>query len=162
MTLFSCAFVPKRVILLASIVSFMAPSFALAQDPTSTQSPRTRIADANEQQFLFENDLAMSNMSREMLVKPTGDVDRDFVAMMIPHHQGAIDMARAELKYGHNKNLRWLAQNIVTQQQHEILEMHGAVTEAAPPQAGQTLAPASNAASNAASPHAAIEPSYMK
>jgi uncharacterized protein (DUF305 family) len=39
-------------------------------------------------------------MSLEMSVDPIGDVDRDFVAMMIPHTQGAIDMARVELKHG--------------------------------------------------------------
>jgi uncharacterized protein (DUF305 family) len=38
------------------------------------------------------------------------DVDRDFVSMMIPHHQAAIEMAQAELRYGHNEILRRLAQ----------------------------------------------------
>ena len=39
-------------------------------------------------------------MMADMAIKPTGDVDRDFVAMMVPHHQGAIDMAQAVLRYG--------------------------------------------------------------
>lgn len=39
----------------------------------------------------------------DMRVKPSGDVDHNFVAPMIPHHQGAIDMARAELRYGKNE-----------------------------------------------------------
>jgi uncharacterized protein (DUF305 family) len=85
---------------------------------------------------MFDNDLAMSDMTRRMLVKPTGDIDRDFVALMIPQHQGAIDMARAELKYGHNDELRRLAQSIITQQNHEISVMRAAVGEAVPTQAG--------------------------
>jgi hypothetical protein len=69
----------------------------------------------------------------DMAVKPTGDVDRDFVAMMVPHHQGAIDMAQAVLRYGHNEQLRRLAQEIVVTQQQEIAAMHLAVGEPLPP-----------------------------
>ena len=125
----SRAFVRRRVISLATTLSVTATSFALAEDPTNPQRRRAAVADPNEQQFLFDNDLAMSKMSRGMLVESTGDIDRDFVAMMIPHHQGAIDMARAELKYGHNEELRRLAQNIVTRQQNEISDMQIAIGE---------------------------------
>lgn len=45
-----------------------------------------------------------------MLIKPSGDIDRDFTVMTIPHHQGAIDMAQAELRDGHNEQLRRIAQ----------------------------------------------------
>jgi len=129
MALLSHAFVRRRVISLATTLSVTATSFALAEDPTNPQRRRAAVADPNEQQFLFDNDLAMSKMSRGMLVESTGDIDRDFVAMMIPHHQGAIDMARAELKYGHNEELRRLAQNIVTRQQNEISDMQIAIGE---------------------------------
>jgi uncharacterized protein (DUF305 family) len=97
-----------------------------------------RPPDANEQQFMFDNDLAMSNMNRTMLVEPTGDIDRDFVALMIPQHQGAIDMARAELKYGHNDELRRLAQSVITQQNDEVSAMRSAVGGGASTQAGST------------------------
>jgi uncharacterized protein (DUF305 family) len=63
------------------------------------------------------NEAAMNQMMADMKIKPTGDVDRDFVAMMVPHHQGAVDMARAELQYGHNAQLRRLAHEIVVKQQ---------------------------------------------
>ncbi len=43
--------------------------------------------------------------------------------MMAPHHQGAIDMAQAELRYGHNEQLRRLAQEIIVEQQQEIVAM---------------------------------------
>ena len=69
----------------------------------------------------------------DMAVKPTGDVDRDFVAMMVPHHQGAIDMAQAVLRYGRNEQLRRLAQEIVVTQQQEIAAMRLAVGDRLPP-----------------------------
>ena len=65
--------------------------------------------------------------------KPTGDVDHDFVEMMVPHHQGAIDMARAVLRYGHNEQLRRLAQEIIVTQQQEIAAMRLALGEPLPP-----------------------------
>ncbi|MGV7241652.1 DUF305 domain-containing protein [Caballeronia sp. M23-90] len=66
-------------------------------------------------------------MMTNMVVKPSGDIDNDFVAMMVPHHQGAIDMARAELQYGKNEQLRRIAQEIVVEQQQEIVAMHLAI-----------------------------------
>src|SRR5258708_34706749 len=79
----------------------------------------------------------MDKMMADMAVKPTGDVDHDFVEMMVPHHQGAIDMARAVLRYGHNEQLRRLAQEIVVTEQQEIAAMRFAVGEA-PSAASQT------------------------
>ena len=85
------------------------------------------IATTNEGPFLAENNAAMEKMMAAMNIKPSGDVDRDFAAMMIPHHQGAIDMALAELRYGSNEQLRRLAQEIIVSQQQEIAAMHMAV-----------------------------------
>jgi uncharacterized protein (DUF305 family) len=53
----------------------------------------------------------------------TGDADKDFVAHMIPHHQGAIDMAEVELKYGKDPEMKKLAGNIVKAQKEEIATM---------------------------------------
>jgi uncharacterized protein (DUF305 family) len=119
-TLFSRAFVRRRVISLATTLSVTATSFALAQDPKGVVHLRSTAKEAEERQFLFANDLAISNMSREMLLTPTGDIDRDFAAIMIPQHQGTIDMAEAELKYGRNDELRRLAEKIVARQQQDI------------------------------------------
>lgn len=88
-----------------------------------------------EAPFLAENKAAMTKMMDGMAVKPTGDVDRDFVAMMVPHHQGAIDMAVAVLRHGHNEQLRRLAQEIIVTQQEEIAAMHKAVGDPLPPSA---------------------------
>jgi len=66
---------------------------------------------------------AMEEMMNGMNAPPTGDADRDFVTGMIPHHQGAVDMARIELRYGRDRELRRLSQHIVATQQREIAEM---------------------------------------
>ena len=98
-----------------------------------------------EAPFLAENDAAMTRMMNDMAVKPTGDVDRDFVAMMVPHHQGAIDMAMAVLRHGHNEQLRRLAQEIIVTQQEEISAMRLAVGDPLPPSAPAPTQPSSQA-----------------
>jgi hypothetical protein len=152
MVLFSRSFIRKRVISLATTASVAATSFALAHGPTSAYHvrgtmPIQYVADrpdySGEQPFLSENDAAMNKMTADMTVKPTGDVDRDFVAMMVPHHQGAVDMAKAELRYGHNEQLRRMAQEIVVAQQQEIVAMRLAVGEKSPPSAASPTQPAS-------------------
>lgn len=90
-------------------------------------------ADSNEKSFLSENDVAMNKMMDSMAIKPSGDVDHDFVAMMAPHHQGAIDMAQAELRYGRNEQLRRIAQEIIVEQQQEIAAMRLALGQPLPP-----------------------------
>jgi Domain of unknown function (DUF305) len=82
-----------------------------------------------EASFLARADTAMARMMAGMQIKPSHDVDRDFVAMMVPHHQGAIDMAEAELSYGHNEPLRGLAQEIIVTQEQEIAVMRRALGE---------------------------------
>ena len=63
---------------------------------------------------------AMERMHNDMSIVPSGDPDRDFAAMMIPHHQGAVDMAKVELQFGKNPVLRGLAQGIIVEQLQEI------------------------------------------
>jgi uncharacterized protein (DUF305 family) len=66
-------------------------------------------------------DDAMTVMDSGMKNAPmTGDPDHDFAAMMIPHHQGAVDMAKVELLYGKDPVLRRLAQEIIVTQKQEI------------------------------------------
>ena len=106
-------------------LSVAASAFAVGAAPTGNDETR----------FLAENDSAMTKMMDGMSVKPLGNVDEDFVAMMVPHHQGAIDMAQAELRYGHNEQLRRIAQEIVVAQQQEIVAMHLALGQPLPPSA---------------------------
>jgi uncharacterized protein (DUF305 family) len=72
-------------------------------------------------------------MMNDMTIKPTGNIDRDFVAMMVPHHQGAIAMAQEELRYGHEAQLRRIAQEIIVDQIQQISLMRLAVGEPLPP-----------------------------
>jgi DUF305 family protein family protein len=92
-------------------------------------------ADSNLGAFAAENDAAMTKMMSGMNIKSSGDIDRDFAAMMIPHHQGAIDMAQAELRYGSNEQLRRIAQEIIVDQLQEIAAMHMALNQTLPPMA---------------------------
>lgn len=85
--------------------------------------------------FRAVSDQAMATMMKGMDAAPSGDVDRDFVALMVPHHQGAIDMAVAELKYGHDEHLRRIAQEIIVDQQQEIAAMRLALNQPLPPSA---------------------------
>ena len=124
MVLLSRAFIRKRVLSLATAVSVTTTSFALAQDPTSTRTVLPK-----ESSFLSENTGAMKKMMADMRIKPSGDIDRDFVEMMVPHHQGAVDMAKAELEYGHNKKLLGIARKIVAVQQRQIKEMRDAIAD---------------------------------
>lgn len=67
---------------------------------------------------------AMMTMQHGMMsMKLTGDADKDFVMMMIPHHQAAIDMAKVELQYGKDSELKKLAEDIVSAQDKEIATM---------------------------------------
>ena len=70
---------------------------------------------------------AMSTMMRAMHITSHGDADADFAAMMIAHHDGAIAMARAELRHGTNEQLRRLAQEMIVTQQQEIVAMRMAL-----------------------------------
>ena len=72
---------------------------------------------------------AMSRMDAGMMKSTNGDPDHDFATMMIPHHQGAIDMAEAELRYGKNERLRRLAQAIIVEQNQEIVVMRQILAE---------------------------------
>jgi len=94
---------------------------------TSLQSPSPE-----EAPYLSETIGSMTKMMADMGIQPTGDVDHDFVEMMVPHHQGAIDMAIAVLRYGRNTRIKRLAQEIIVTQQQEIAAMRLAVGEPLP------------------------------
>ncbi len=88
--------------------------------PTPPGAPAAQGADSPASQALMA---AMQRMNTNMNGPMTGDPDRDFVMMMLPHHQGAIDMARVELKWGEDAQLRALAREIIAAQTKEIALM---------------------------------------
>jgi uncharacterized protein (DUF305 family) len=100
-----------KILCLAVILAF-APVSAMAHD----------MSKASEATKAYMQ--PMKDMQDKMAsMTPTGDADRDFVMMMKPHHQAAIDMAKAYLEHGNDPKLKAMAENIVASQQKEIREM---------------------------------------
>ena len=138
-------FTRSRVLLISwgATAGLIVTATALAANPTEAPSlgdyiaticsAAFRSAPLEEARFLSENVGAMTRMMTGMEIKPSGDVDQDFAAMMIPHHQGAMDMAQAELRHGHNEQLRRIAQEIIVTQQQEIAAMRLALGQPLPP-----------------------------
>jgi uncharacterized protein (DUF305 family) len=82
--------------------------------------------------FARAMDDAMERMMRAMhATAPTGDPDRDFLAMMIPHHQGAVDMAALALHHGRDPLVRQLAEGIIAGQAVEIAAMRARLAQLA-------------------------------
>jgi hypothetical protein len=107
------------------------PPFVIS--PLTLCSTATQAVFPDETPYLTESDAAMNKMMSDMVIKPTGDVDRDFVAMMTPHHQGAIEIAQAVLRNGRNEQIRRLAQEVIVTQQQEIAAMRLAIGDPLPP-----------------------------
>ncbi|WJR78762.1 DUF305 domain-containing protein [Bradyrhizobium sp. NP1] len=126
------SFIRKTLISLAIILSIFWVSVALAQHQTGTHRVRVPAAESDEQGFVVDSELALSKMSLDIPVDSTGDVDRDFVAIMMPHHQGAIDVGRAELKCGRNEDVRRIAQSIIAERESEMSAMRAAVGQLVP------------------------------
>lgn len=108
------------------VLSLAGPGAARATEPMAMDHG-TMVPAAAGTGTPADKAFAASNaaMMKDMDLKPSGDADRDFVAMMLPHHQGAVDMAKVELQYGKDPVLRKLAAAIVKAQDIEIAQMHG-------------------------------------
>ena len=123
-------------VMAAAVLALQAQKY-IAQSATTIVSwsptPTAAFIASSDKTFSQLMGDAMSGMHKGMHSAPyTGVPDRDFVTMMIPHHQGAIDMAKALLLYGKDPQMRRLAQEIIIDQQSEIqlmqlwLKQHGA------------------------------------
>jgi uncharacterized protein (DUF305 family) len=117
----------RRLILIAALivlaaVAMLAQKHAAHSTPSTVPLPvATEFAASTDKTFDQLMGDAMSVMHKGMQSAPhTGDPDRDFVTMMIPHHQGAIDMAKTLLLYGKDEQLKRLALEIITGQQNEV------------------------------------------
>ena len=108
--------------LAAAVGLLVTPPFAAAGEMKMDMGggrSASPVDGASSKAFAASMDRMMSGMG----VKPTGRPDEDFVLMMMPHHRGAIDMAKVELRYGHDPALRKMAEDIVAAQEREIAEM---------------------------------------
>ena len=124
-----------RTALLATLIGALVVSAGAGSQTPAAQTTAPAAEHPEEAPFVAENAAAMERMMAGMEIKPTGDVDTDFAAMMIAHHQGAIDMAQAELRYGNNEQLRRIAQEIIVDQLQEITAMRMALNQSLPPAA---------------------------
>jgi hypothetical protein len=101
---------------LTAALPIVVATFAMA----GMRQPHGPPTSVTVNSFAGETARAMDRMMVAMAVEATGNVDRDFVSTMVPHHQGAIEMALAELRYGKDETLRRMAQEIVVEQKQEI------------------------------------------
>lgn len=101
------------------------------QHGNAASAPPAPFTATSAKPFSGLMDDAMNVMNHGMSSAPmNGDPDHDFAAMMIPHHQGAVDMAKAVLLYGKNPVLRRLAQEIIVSQNSEITVMQSELKKA--------------------------------
>jgi uncharacterized protein (DUF305 family) len=114
----------------AAVLLDRGPSRAAAHD--MEPPARAGAGAVGAETFQSSMDEAMRRMDAGMNVPPSGDPDRDFARMMIPHHQGAVDMALAELRFGKDERLRRLAQGIIVEQGQEIALMRS-ILDGPPP-----------------------------
>ena len=103
------------------LFAFLIPTFSLA---CSTDAANTKkiFQASSEKSFQELMEDAMIVMDRDMSTPDTktGNPDKDFLAMMIAHHQGAVDMAQALLLYAKEPELKNFAMQIITDQKNEI------------------------------------------
>ena len=120
-----------RLISVAALITVAALALQAQKHPAQSAAvgwppaPTAAFIASTEKTFDQLMTDAMSLMHRDMhSAGCTGEVDYDFVTMMIPHHQGAIDMAKALLLYGKDEQLKRLALEIIADQQNEVQLMH--------------------------------------
>ena len=106
----------------SSVIRMTIAILALAS-LAATEGQRPSLPSTPSAKFSADNAKAMDRMMAAMTVRSSGNVDRDFVSTMVPHHRGAIEMALAELRFGTDETLRRMAQEIIVEQQQEIAAM---------------------------------------
>lgn len=147
--------VSLRLGLIGSAAALLAlPALAQTAPAAPAHGAHAAAAPANAAEA---NAQAMQKMHAAMMIEPSGDADVDFARGMIAHHQGAIDMARIELEFGDDPELRRMAEEIVSAQEAEIATMQDWLRRNAPDAAAADAAKMESLSANPATA-AAPEP----
>lgn len=118
----------KVLIGAGAVVAVMAAPTGLARAQTMSGHPGM-AASPDDAPATRGFKAAHDAMMKKMMVPYTGDPDADFRIQMIPHHEGAIEMAEVALKYARDPATRRLAQTIADDQKREVAEMKAWLAE---------------------------------
>ena len=124
----------KQFLLVAFLLAIATPAFACGEHETAAEHARHAMTHGGHDMSAMKMkdspstaayQKSMMAMHKEMDIQYTGNADADFALGMIPHHKGAVEMARIELKYGTDPEMRKLAQDVIKAQETEIKFMSG-------------------------------------
>jgi uncharacterized protein (DUF305 family) len=113
----------KRLVQLVAISLIGLSVTAYAQTPHSHGHEKQGSVSSGGSEATKAFRAANARMHKDMDIKFSGDPDVDFVRGMIPHHRGAIEMAKVQLKYGKDDQIRKLAADVIREQEREIADM---------------------------------------
>jgi uncharacterized protein (DUF305 family) len=111
----------KIILMTAALSALVAGPLAAQEMKGMDHSKMSMPAGGSPSTKAFED--ANARMHKDMAIQYSGDTDADFVRSMIPHHQGAIDMAKVELAHGKDPEIRKLAEAVIKAQEAEIADM---------------------------------------
>ncbi len=120
MVLFHPAFLSVALLVIGLVASSPSSAQTSTKDHQNTHMGHYAVTGEGTTPVVDHYADVMNTMHKNMMVKPTGNADVDFMKGMIPHHQGAIDMARVVLEKGNDPEVRDLAKDIIKAQEEEI------------------------------------------
>ena len=111
----------KIILMTAALSALMTGSLAAQEMKGMDHSKMSMPTGGSPSIKAFQD--ANAKMHKDMAIRYSGDPDTDFVRSMIPHHQGAIEMAKVALQYAKDEQIRKWATDVIREQEREIAEM---------------------------------------